>query len=88
MVPQSGAHGHEGAKQNLQQIEANARNKSRAALAGQKLFDECKRLYKAGTRREQSNPVWPRHRRETTGQLQIGYQYEFAEGLPESFVEA
>jgi len=83
-------HGHEGAKQNLRQIEANARDqKAQPALPGQKLFDECKRLYKAG---DQAGAVKPCLAAAQAGnhwaQLQIGYQYEFAEGLPENFVEA
>lgn len=84
------AHGHEGAKQNLQQIEANARNKkAEPPLPGQKLFDECKRLYKAG---DKAGAVKPCMAAAQAGnhwaQLQIGYQYEFAEGLPENFVES
>jgi TPR repeat protein len=84
------AHGHEGAKQNLQQIEANARNKkTEPPLPGQKLFDECKRLYKAG---DKVGAVKPCMAAAQAGnhwaQLQIGYQYEYAEGLPKNFVEA
>src|ERR1700675_2922745 len=84
------AHGHEGAKQNLQQIEANARKrKAEPPLPGQKLFDECTRLYKAG---DKAGAVKPCMAAAQAGnhwtQLQIGYQYEFAEGLPEHFGEA
>jgi TPR repeat protein len=84
------AHGHEGAKQNLQQIEASARNrKAEPPLPGQKLFDECTRLYKAG---DKAGAVKPCMAAAQAGnhwaQLQIGYQYEFAEGLPQNFGEA
>lgn len=58
-------------------------------MPGQKLFDDCKRLYKAG---DKAGAVKPCMAAAQAGnhwaQLQIGYQYEFAEGLPENFVEA
>ena len=84
------AHGHEGARQNLKQIEASARNpKAEPALPGQGLFDECKRLYKAG---DKGGAVKPCMAAAQSGnhwaQLQIGYQYEYVEGLPQNFREA
>src|SRR5260370_24827120 len=87
---QAAGHGHEGAKQNLQQIEANARNeKADPSLPSQKLFDECKRLYKARDKAGAGKPCMaPAQVGNPWAHLQIGYQYEFAEGLPENFGEA
>lgn len=66
-----------------------SRDRPQTALAGQADFDEGVRLYKAGQQAaaakvflraaEQGHP---------RAQLQIGYQYEYGEGVPVSFAEA